>query len=89
MQLIEHKMKPKCWRSMYMNESAAIRDRYQAAVRVYVETCAKDPSMWHRPDIVEFNHLRRLLLPHAESGDVMCQYALATILNMAGLLARP
>ncbi len=63
-----------------MSNSRALYDRYQAAVRAYGDACADDPQSWHRPDVAEFTELRRLLLPHAESGDMACQYALATIL---------
>ena len=62
-----------------VSNSRAVYDRYQAAFRAYGETCAADPQSWHRPDVAEFSELRRLLLPHAESGDMTCQYALATI----------
>ncbi|MDH4082313.1 MAG: hypothetical protein OEV99_05255 [Nitrospira sp.] len=57
-------------------------DRYQAAWRAYRDTCTVDAQSWHRPDVAEFTELRRLLLPHAESGDITSQYALATILWM-------
>jgi hypothetical protein len=62
-----------------MSSSHALYDRYQAAVCGYCDTCAGDPQSWHRPDVAEFTELRRLLLPHSESGDAACQYALATI----------
>ena len=63
-----------------MNNPRSLYDRYQAASRAYTAECASDPSSWHRPDVAEFSELRRLLTPHAESGDMLCQYALATIL---------
>jgi len=63
-----------------MSNPRAICDRYEAAVRAYSRDCASDLSSWHRPDVAEFSELRRLLTPYAESGDMLCQYALATIL---------
>jgi hypothetical protein len=65
-----------------MSNARAIYDRYRAAAQVYAELCATDPQTWHRPNVAEFSELNRLLLPHAESGDMLCQYALATILWM-------
>jgi hypothetical protein len=62
-----------------MNDSHVIYERYRAGVEAYSDTCAAAPERWHRPDVAEFTELYRLLLPHAESGDVNCQYALATI----------
>ena len=63
-----------------MSSLRALYDRYQAACRAHADACAVDPQSWHRPDVDEFTQLSRLLLPHAESGDMACQYALATIL---------
>src|SRR5438309_8516654 len=63
-----------------MNTACALYDRYQSAIRAHGDACATDPQSWHRPDVAEFTELRRLLQPHAESGDVNCQYALGTIL---------
>jgi len=57
-----------------------IYDRYEVAMRVYAEDCAAETEAWHRPDVVEFSELFRLLKPYAESGDMRCQYAVATIL---------
>jgi len=37
------------------------------------------PEDWHRPNVAEFEKLHQLLLPYAESGDMFCQYACATI----------
>ena len=65
-----------------MSNSHSPYDRYLAALHAYGEVCASAPERWHRPDVTEFAELRRLLLPHAESGDMYCQYALATILSM-------
>lgn len=65
-----------------MSNSHALYDRYQAAFRAYAAACASAPEQWHRPDVAEFEELRRLLQPHAESGDMYCQYALATIHSM-------
>lgn len=65
-----------------MSSSHAVYDRYQVAFRAYGDACASAPERWHRPDVAEFTELRYLLLPHAESGDMYCQYALATILSM-------
>jgi len=59
-----------------MNSAHALYDRYEAAVRIYGEACAAAPEQWHRPDVAEF---KELLLPYAESGDMNCQYAIATI----------
>lgn len=64
------------------NNSRALYDRYQLAFQAYGDACASEPERWHRPDVAEFTELHRLLLPHAESGDMYCQYALATILWM-------
>jgi hypothetical protein len=63
-----------------MSNPRSLYDRFQAASQAYADDCASDPSSWHRPDVAEFSELRRLLMPHAESGDMLCQYALATIL---------
>lgn len=63
-----------------MNSSHNILARYRAAMDSYSEVCTSDPEKWHRPDVVEFTELRQLLRPPAESGDLGCQYALATIL---------
>jgi hypothetical protein len=63
-----------------MNNSQTIYDRYEVAMRVYAEGCAAEAEEWHRPDVVEFSELLRLLKPYAESGDMGCQYAVATIL---------
>ena len=63
-----------------MNSAHDILARYQAAMDAHGDLCANDPAEWHRPDVAEFTELRRLLLPHAESGDLSCQYALAAIL---------
>ena len=63
-----------------MSNSRVLYDRFQAAFRAYAENCATDPQTWHRPDVGEFTELRELLLPHANSGDMFCQYALATML---------
>ena len=64
-----------------MNSSHDVRVRYQAAMKAYGDICSAAPEKWHRPDVAEFTELRQLLLPHAESGDLSCQYALATILG--------
>lgn len=60
----------------------ALYERYQVASQAYGDVCVSAPERWHRPDVAEFTELHRLLLPHAEAGDVHCQYALATILSM-------
>lgn len=65
-----------------MSDSQAIYDRYQAALQAYSDVCANAPGQWHPPDVTKFTELSRLLLPHAESGDMLCQYALATILTL-------
>ena len=52
-------------------------DRYQIALGNYTDLRAKDPSRWHRPDVDAFTELYRLMLPHAEAGDMHCQYAIA------------
>ena len=65
-----------------MSNSRVLYDRYQIAFRAYGDICASAPERWHRPDVAEFTELHRLLLPHAESGDMYCQYALATIHSM-------
>jgi hypothetical protein len=65
-----------------MSTARALYDRYQAKLLAHGEVCASDPGGWHRADVAEFSELRRLLLPHAEAGDMLCQYALATILSM-------
>ena len=63
-----------------MRNLQALYERYQAAMEAYAEMCTTDPQDWHRPNVVEFMELQHLLLPHAESGDMHCQYAMATIL---------
>jgi len=63
-----------------MTDLASLHQRYQSAITAYCEICAADPESWHRPDVAEFSELQCLLLPHAERGDLLCQYALATIL---------
>lgn len=63
-----------------MSTLQSLYDRYQAAIQAYTEGCPPDIGEWHRPDVVEFRELQRLLLPHAESGDMHCQYAMASIL---------
>jgi len=65
-----------------MRDSATVLKRYERAENTYTRTCQRDPSHWHRPDTEEFTQLRLLLTPHAEAGDVLCQYALAVILWM-------
>ena len=65
-----------------MSNTRALFDRYQISFRAYGDVCATAPERWHRPDVAEFTELHRLLLPHAESGEMYCQYALATILSM-------
>jgi TPR repeat protein len=65
-----------------MSNSHTVYDRYQVAVEAYCRICASAPGRWHCPDVAEFTELRQLLLPHAESGDMRCQYALASILFM-------
>jgi hypothetical protein len=65
-----------------MNNSSVVFERYDAAMRAHCEVCASAPQRWHRADTVEFAELERLLTPHAESGAVHCQYALATIFWM-------
>jgi hypothetical protein len=65
-----------------MNDLQTVYDRYVSAMADYTRICAADPNTWHRPDVSEFSALKSLLLPHAESGDVHCQYALAVILWM-------
>jgi hypothetical protein len=64
-----------------MSNSCSLYDRYLKASAAYTADCSSDPSSWHRPDVAEFSELRRLLKPQAESGDMFCQYALATILS--------
>jgi hypothetical protein len=66
--------------SCSMNEPGVIYDRYLAAFRSYGDLCARASEHWHRPDVVEFSQLYNLLLPHAERGDMLCQYAVPTIL---------
>jgi hypothetical protein len=63
-----------------MNNSQTIYDRYEVAMRTYSEGCAADTQEWHRPDVAEFSELLRLLKPYVESGDMCCQYTVATIL---------
>lgn len=63
-----------------MNNPRILYDRYQVASQAYTANCASDPRKWHRADVAEFSELRRLITPHAESGDMHCQYALASIL---------
>lgn len=53
---------------------------YDEAIRCYSEVCVADPGGWHQPDFATFRALRLRLLEHAESGNVRCLYALATIL---------
>jgi hypothetical protein len=67
-----------------MSNSRALLDRYDAAMQAYVADCSSDPSIWHRPNVEEFSELYGLLTPYAEAGEMLCQYALATIL-WAGL----
>lgn len=54
-----------------MNNSQAIHERYQVAMRTWSDGCAAAAQEWHRPDVAEFSELLRLLKPHAEAGD-MC-----------------
>jgi hypothetical protein len=61
------------------NNARTLYDVYEAAFKKYGHACAATPEQWHRPDAAEFTELERLLLPHAEAGDMHCQYALATI----------
>lgn len=56
-------------------------------MRTYSEGCIAEPEAWHRPDVAEFSELLRLLKPCAESGDMRCQYAVASIL-MLGLCSK-
>ena len=49
-------------------------------MRTHSDVCTANPQEWHPPDVAEFSELLRLLKPHAESGDMRCQYAVATIL---------
>lgn len=63
-----------------MNDLPAVYHQYLAAWRKYGDTCAKAPELWHLPDVATFIELKRSLLPHAEAGNMLCQYALATIL---------
>ena len=65
-----------------MSDPAIVLTRYNQAQNAYTRICQGDPSRWHRPDIAEFAQLRILLTPHAEAGDLRCQYALAAILWM-------
>lgn len=62
-----------------MSDLPAVYERYLAACRAYSNTCTADPGRWHRPDVAEFTELQHLLRPHAEGGDMLCQYALACI----------
>ena len=62
-----------------MDNLQALYDRYQAAIQANAESNPADMESWHRPDVVEFSELQNLMLPHAESGDMHCQYAMATI----------
>ena len=48
-------------------------------MEAYIEECMVNPEDWHRPNVAEFEKLHQLLLPYAESGDMLCQYACATI----------
>lgn len=66
--------------AIVMDNLQALYERYQAAIQAYAERSATGLQEWHQPDIVEFRELQRLLLPHAESGDMNCQYAMASIL---------
>lgn len=63
-----------------MDNLQALYERYQAATQAYAERSSAGQQEWHQPDVVEFSELQNLLLPHAESGDMHCQYAIATIL---------
>src|SRR5687767_3575342 len=62
-----------------MNNPQVLYTRFQAALQEHCDVCATKPDRWHRPDVGEFTELRRLLLPPAHSGDMHCQYAMATI----------
>lgn len=62
-----------------MNDIDILLQRYDRAIDLYTRVCTRDSSIWHRPDTNEFTRLSALLSPHAEGGDIRCQYALATI----------
>jgi hypothetical protein len=61
-----------------MSNAREVHARYKATIETHCEACRVDQQRWHQAN-VEFAELRRQLLPHAESGDTLCQYALATI----------
>ena len=63
-----------------MTNSEAILAEYHRAIERNTAICATDPSCYHPPDIITFRSLRTRLVPFADSGDMHCQYALATIL---------
>lgn len=62
-----------------MDNTQSALQRYYRFSDLYGNSCAQDPSVWHRPDTNEFSQLHDLLLPFAEAGDIHAQYALATI----------
>lgn len=61
-----------------MSNAREVHARYQATIETHCEACRVDHQRWHQAN-VEFAELRRQLFPHAESGNPLCQYALATI----------
>jgi hypothetical protein len=70
------------WISSRKDKHSTPYERFQAASNAYGEICKKAPERWHRPDVAKFTALQRELLPKAESGDMHCQYALATMLSI-------
>jgi TPR repeat protein len=74
------KLHPRPANEMKRDEQVkAVLERYDKAITAWVDTCAVEPSRWHRPDTKEFMELKSLLRLPAESGDALCQYALAAI----------
>lgn len=62
-----------------MNDVDVLLDRYARAVENMTEIDGREPSVWHLPDVIEFEGLRAQMEPYAEDGNPYCQYALASI----------
>ena len=65
-----------------MTDADALLSEYEAAMTAHCDICAAHPEQYHTPDSATFCSLRSRLMPFAESGDIRCQYAVATILSL-------
>jgi hypothetical protein len=67
-----------------MSDASAIFERYQTAAMDLSNKRMNSNNVlgWGVEEAAEFRELKGLLLPHANAGHVLCQYAMASILWM-------